>query len=115
MMNYGLVLFPGGEITREQQITIKRSEFVAKIREIDAIPRSAEEESAPFTHSNPAVFAFVKYALPAEGRNGQMHYSTIIVDVSAIEPGHPGFDGCPTTMKREEIEFVTAPFSGVNT
>lgn len=113
--DYGQVLFPNREASREHIISISRSDYMERIKEMDDIPASEGEQKVPFTHSRPGVLAFARYRLPSEGRMGGYHYSTAIFEIGAKDPDHPGFDGSKMAMLLEDMELVATPFSGTNT
>jgi hypothetical protein len=115
MGDYGQVLFPGRDASLEREVSITRSEFLARIKEMDEVPPSDGEERVPFTHNHPTLLAFARYTLPAEGVRGRYHYSTAIFEIAVTDPEHPGFDGSVVTFKLGELELVGTVFSGKNT
>src|SRR5437870_2641238 len=114
-LDYGQVLFPDRDFTAEENFTLPRAEFLARIKEIGDTEMPRGEERVPYTHSAPALMAFAQYRLPSEGNMGGYHFSTMILDICSRDKNHPGFDGSPIRIGQSELELLPTAFSGQNT
>lgn len=90
-VSWGQVVFPGKDGSREGDISITREEFIARIKEMDAVP--TEEPLPPFTTNNPGIYAVAIYGLPSTGRTGRSRFTTLLLELAATNPEHDGWDG----------------------
>lgn len=113
-LGYGQVIYPDKNATIRETLTIERADFIARIKEIDAAPKieGEKDDDERFTRSNPALMAFVWYALPRAGRLGKYRYSTGLFEICWKGDASRGFDGSVMTIPLDEIELVATYYSG---
>jgi len=111
-LGYGQVLFPNGHASYEQTHKIKRSDFIARIKEIDE-SGAGDTERVPFTRNFPALVCFAQYGLPSAGNLGKFRYSSDIFEIACIVPDHPGWDGTEQEeFPVDTMELVKTVFGG---
>jgi hypothetical protein len=108
---YGQVLFPDATDVRERVCRIKRRDFIARIKEVDAV-ETDDKDREPFTKSRPALMVIAWYAIPSAGQLGRYRYSSEIRAV-ASNFFKEGFDGTEEAeIAIDNLELVRTPFGG---
>lgn len=106
----GQVIYPGKDAKISDTLRMKRGDFIARIREIDAV--ESEDKTEPFVANNPALMAFVWYGLPKAGRSGKFRFSTGLFEVCWSADFYKGFDGSVMTAPLDQLELVATYYSG---
>jgi hypothetical protein len=109
-LNFGQVIFPGKSLNFTAVKKLSRPQFLARIKEFDDRGR-AEGGDGSFDKLNPALMAYVSYALAAAGRLGTYRWSTGLMEICLIRDRNEGFDGSEATFPLDQIE-LNAPHWG---
>jgi hypothetical protein len=109
-LSSGQVIYPGKNAKIRNVLKVKRADFIARIKEIDAV--ESEDKTEPFVTSHPALMAFVWYGLPRAGKLGKYRFSTGLFEVCWTADAYKGFDGSVMTAPLDQIELVATYFSG---
>lgn len=108
----GHVLFPGAEISFEQDCSITVSVFKEAIADMNKVETT--ETLPTWTRSALGVAGFAWYCLPGAGRTGRYRCTTLLLETyCGAEPD--GFDGSETVISQDNLELVPTMFSGETT